>query len=117
MLGSLAMTGVLAHAEARMVLTIAAAYGLDPTDEEDRGTELLRLLRVPRLTQPTTDALRNSGRIVAALAARRVAARLVPFGAVLAGAVQGVASSNDVAMRALAYYRGYKNGRRSFSSV
>jgi len=54
---------------------------------------------------------------VATLIENSPPAMLAWWGAVLAGAVQGVASSNDVAMRALAYYRGYKNGRRSFSSV
>ena len=98
------------------LLTIAGAYGLDPTDSE-RGAELLRLLRVPRLTQPTMDALRSTARIVASIATRGVAARLMPFGAAVAGAVQGRSGTEAVAIRAIDYYRGYKNGRRSLNSV
>jgi hypothetical protein len=87
LLGSAATTGVLARAHAHVVLTIAAAYGIDPTQPE-RADDLLELLRVPRLTLPTIPALAGAGRILAGFAVRRAAARLVPFGAALAGAIQ-----------------------------
>ena len=112
-LGSVAATGVLARAQARLVLTIAAAYGFDPTAPQ-RARDLLDVLRVPRLTQPTTAALRNAGRVVAQFAARRVAARVMPFGgaragatigAAVAGATIGARSTRDVADRAMAHYR------------
>ncbi len=102
--GSLAAAGVLAHTQARLVLTIAAAYGADPTSAE-RAHDLVELLRVPRLTQPTLAAARNAGRLASGLVARRVAARLMPFGAAVAGAVQGGRSTEDVAARATAHYR------------
>jgi hypothetical protein len=115
-LGSLATTGFLAHSRTRLVLTIAGAYGFDPADD-DRAIDVLTLLRVPRLTQRTTAALRNAGRIMAGIATRGVAARMLPFGAALAAAVQATTGVDDVALRAQAYYRDYKNGKRSFSSV
>lgn len=103
-LGSVAVTGALAHAHARLVLTVAAVYGFDPTTP-DRARDLLAVLRVPRLTQPTTTALRNVGRLVAGFTARRVAARLMPFGAAVAGATIGARSTADVGERAMAQFR------------
>jgi hypothetical protein len=103
-LGSVAATGLLAHAQARLVLTIAATYGFDPTTHE-RARDLLHVLRAPRLTQPTSAAVRNAGRVVAGFAAQRVAARLLPLGAAVAGATIGARSTRDVADRAMAHYR------------
>jgi hypothetical protein len=103
-LGSVAASGLLAHAHARLVLTIAATYGFDPTVHE-RARDLLHVLRAPRLTQPTAAAVRNAGRVVAGFAAQRVAARLLPWGAAVAGAVIGTRSTRDVADRAMAHYR------------
>jgi hypothetical protein len=87
-----------------LVLTIAATYGFDPTVHE-RARDLLHVLRAPRLTQPTAAAVRNAGRVVAGFAAQRVAARLLPWGAAVAGAVIGTRSTRDVADRAMAHYR------------
>ncbi|MDT5027172.1 MAG: hypothetical protein QOE61_3598 [Micromonosporaceae bacterium] len=103
-LGSMAATGLLAHVQARLVLTIAAAYGFDPTAHE-RARDLLNMLRAPRLTQPTPAAVRNAGRVVAGVAAGRVAARLLPLGAAVAGATIGARSTRDVAERATTHYR------------
>ena len=97
-LGSAVATGMLARGHARLVLSIAAAYGFDPTAHE-RGRDLLVVLRVPRLTQP---------------------APAVPFGAAIAGATIGARSTRDVADRAVAHYRSsapYKKPRGSESSA
>jgi hypothetical protein len=102
--GSVAGVGDLARIQARLVLTVAAAYGLDPTSM-DRARELLELMRVPRLTQPTLAAVRNGGRLFGAVVLRRVAAALVPFGGAIAGAVHGGRSTEDLAARAIERYR------------
>jgi len=102
--GSLAAAGVLAHVHSRLVLTIAAAYGFDPTHDE-RARELVRLLRVPRFTEPTGAALIDSGRLVAGYAARAVVDRLVPFGGAIIGAAQAGRGATDVGARAARYYR------------
>jgi hypothetical protein len=103
-IGSVVGTGLLARGHARLVLTIAAAYGFDPTDRE-RARDLLVVLRVPRLTSPAPTALRNAGRVVASFASRRIAARVMPLGAAVAGATIGARSTRDVADRAMAHYR------------
>lgn len=103
-LESLVTMGILARTEAHLVLTIAAAYGLDPTAEE-RGQDLLRLLRIPRLTQPSGRALANFARLVAGHATRRLAARFIPLGGAVAGAIQGSRRVHDLASRAVHYYR------------
>ena len=102
--GALATIGVFAHAQSRLVLTIAAAYGFDPTSEA-RARELVRILRVPRFTEPTVAALADSGRLMAGYAARALVNRIVPFGASLVGAVQAGRDSADVAARAVRFYR------------
>jgi hypothetical protein len=101
--GVLATAAVVARAQARLVLTIAAAYGVDPT-AEDRALELLTLLRVPRLTEPTKTALWNLARVVAGVTVCRVAAQVMPFGAALAGAVQSNRATAGVAFRAIERY-------------
>jgi hypothetical protein len=102
--GSVAGVGDLARIQARLVLTVAAAYGADPTSM-DRARELLELMRIPRLTQPTLAAVRNGGRLFGAVLLRRVAAALVPLGGAIAGAVHGGRSTDDLAMRAVERYR------------
>jgi hypothetical protein len=102
--GSATSLAVLARTQARMVLTIAAGYGHDPTAEA-RGRELLDLLRAPRLTQPGTVAALNGGRLLGGVAIRLVAGRLVPFGAGIVGALHSGRSTEAVAIRALAAYR------------
>jgi hypothetical protein len=120
--GSWAAVAVLARVQARLVLTIAAVYGLDPTADL-RAREVLDLLRVPRLTQPGLTAARNGGRLIAGVALRRLAARTVPFGAAVAGALHSGRSTEAVAVRAMRAYRNgaykneaYKNESLSFRS-
>jgi hypothetical protein len=111
--GSGAALAVLARTHARLILTVAAVYGLDPTaDARDR--EVLDLLRVPRLTQPGVVAGLNGGRVLGALAARRLAARAVPFGAAIAGIIHSGRSTEALAVRAV---RAYRNGSLSRSRV
>ena len=84
--GSLAEVGLLGRTQASLVLTIAAVYGSDPT-ADDRVRDLLELLPIPRLTQPSLAAAGNVGRLLGAVAVRRVGARLIPFGAAVAGVI------------------------------
>ncbi len=102
--GSLADVGMLARTHAGLVLTVAAAYGADPTADA-RVRDLLELLPVPRLTQPTLAAAGNVGNIVGAFAVRRIAARLLPFGAPIAGMIHSGLSIEQVALRAVDRFR------------
>lgn len=102
--GSWANVGLAARTQARMVLTLAAVYGLDPTSE-DRARDLLELQRVPRLTQPATSAVVNGGRLLAAVAVRRIAARLMPFGAAVAGSIHSGRELDDLARRSITRFR------------
>lgn len=94
----------VAVVQARLVLTIAAVYGEDPTAEE-RVRDLLTLLRVPRLTEPTRPALTHVAAIAGGVAVRRAASRIIRLGGAVAGAVQGARSTHDVADRAMEHYR------------
>jgi hypothetical protein len=115
-LGSLALTGTLAQAQTRLVLTIAAVYGEDPTASE-RVDELLELLRVPRLTEPAMAATGHAAKTAGSFAVRRIAARLVPFGGAIAGALLGSRGTEDVAARAMQLYRQRRNPSRLRSRV
>jgi hypothetical protein len=115
-LGSLALTGTLAQAQTRLVLTIAAAYGEDPTASE-RVDDVLELLRVPRLTEPAMAATGHAAKTAGTFAVQRIAARLVPFGGAIAAALQGSRSTQDVAARAMQLYRQRRNPSRSRSRV
>jgi hypothetical protein len=112
--GAIVGTSTLGYAQARLVLHIAAAYGLDATSE-DRVKELLRLLRVPRLTEPTSAAALEIGRALSGWALRRAVRRLGPGAAPIVGAYLGARSSTELADRATAHYR--RNGTLSRSSV
>jgi hypothetical protein len=96
--------GLRGRTEARLALTVAAVYGLDPTGEA-RVRDLLELLRVPRLTQPGRAAAGNLGRLAGGVAVVRAAARLLPFGAAVAGAVHGGRGCDDLGRRAIDRYR------------
>ncbi len=104
LLGSLAATGVLARTHARLVLHIAAAYGLDPLGPE-RARDLVELLRIPRRSEPARAAIANSGRLIAPVLVRLASARLVPFGAAITEAVHGGRSTADLTVRAMRYFR------------
>jgi hypothetical protein len=111
--GAGAALAVLARTHVRLVLTVAAVYHLDPTAEA-RGREVLDLLRLPRLTQPGVVAGLNGARLMGALGARRLAARTVPFGAAIAGAIHSGRSTEALAVRAV---QAYRNGSLSWSRV
>jgi hypothetical protein len=111
--GAVAAAAVLARTQASLVLTVAAAYGVDPTAEA-RAREILDLLRVPRLTQPGLVATLNGGRLVGGVALRRLAARALPFGAAVVGAIHSGRSTEAVALRAV---QAYRKGSLSRSSV
>jgi hypothetical protein len=63
------------------------------------------LLPVPRLTQPTLAAAGNVGRVFGAFALRRIAARVLPFGAPIASMVHSGLSTEQVALRAIDRFR------------
>ena len=105
LLGSVGATGVIAHEQAGLVLVIAYAYGHDPTAPE-RADEIIDILRLPRPAQGLRISLRNAAGLAAGVAIRRAAGAVIPFGASLAGAVQGGRAAQDVARRAVARYRG-----------
>ncbi|MEU4244929.1 hypothetical protein [Actinoplanes sp. NPDC026619] len=117
-------TAAVTHAE--LVLHLAAAYGLDPTDPE-RAVDLLVVTRVhPTRTDAETalaaarrpayddggglsDAVWRFGRLLAAQtggwAALRLASRFFPGASLLAAVLTSTASAQSVAARAEAYYK------------
>ncbi len=109
--GSWAEVGLLSRTLASLVLTIAAVYGADPTAQA-RTRDLLELLPIPRLTESSLAATGNVGRLLGAVAVRRVAARLMPFGAGVAGLIHSGRMTEDVAMRAIDRFRPKASGRR-----
>ncbi|MGA3564297.1 EcsC family protein [Melissospora conviva] len=128
--GAVADVGVLAWAQSRMVLHIAAAYGADPT-HADRATDLLVLQKVHGAAQSARLALgvavgrrrlaEMAGRgglgvSVARLgvklaqmaglrAAHRVFAKVVPGAAVILGTWANSSATRDLARRARDHYR------------
>ena len=130
--GAVVDIGVLAWTQARMVLHIAAAYGIDPTDQA-RATDLLVLQRVHKYAEGARLALgvaqgRESagallamsrtplGRALGQLsvklakmagvrAVKRLAAKMVPGAAVVLGAWANSSATTDLAQRAVAMYR------------
>ncbi len=103
-LGAWAEVGLLGRTQARLVLTIAAAYGADPT-AEDRVPDLMELLPIPRPTQAPFAAAATVGRLLGAIAVRRVGARLIPFGAAVTGAIHSGRTTQDLAMRTINRFR------------
>jgi hypothetical protein len=132
--GALLDVGVLAWTQSRMVLHIAAAYGLDPTSS-DRATELMVLQRVHKGAETARLALGvAAGRERASLlfaelavrplsavvlrlglrlghmagirAAKRVFAKIVPGTGIVLGTWVNSAATRDLATRARALYRG-----------
>jgi hypothetical protein len=116
----------LAWLQARLVLHLAAAYGRDPADHVRAG-ELLVLQRVHptvEAAQSALDAVRQPtaapgiltsrvaapvGRAVATSAIRaglaRLAGRLIPGGGAVVGAVSAARSTEQLAIRAIQYYK------------
>ncbi len=118
----------VAWVQAALVLRVAAAHGVDPTDPE-RAIDLLVLLRLHSSRESARAALdaavgEHGGgllrahplegiwRLATPLAARvggwaalRTAARLLPGAAILVAALTDAAATDLLAARAIAYYR------------
>ncbi len=132
--GAVVDVGVLAWTQARMVLHLAAAYGVDPTGP-DRATDLLVLQQVhnavesARLAlgvaagrerasrlfatsagQPLSRVMVKLGvrlaRMAGVRAARRLFAKVVPGAAVVLGTWANSAATKDLARRATEHFRG-----------
>ncbi|WP_308440059.1 EcsC family protein [Virgisporangium aliadipatigenens] len=125
--------GVLAWTQARMVLHIAAAYGIDPA-HPDRATDLLVLQKVHKVAQTARTALQvakghekagallgSSGHkplrnVLARLtwklaqmagvrAAKRLFAKVIPGAAIILGTWANSSATKDLARRSVALYR------------
>jgi hypothetical protein len=133
--GAVIDVGVLAWTQARMVLHIAASYGIDPT-EADRATDLLVLQGVHKYAQTarsalavargheTVDALlpTSKGRspqmtqvllrlgwklaqMAGLKAAKKMFAKLVPGAAIILGTWANSSATKDLAKKTVALYR------------
>jgi len=131
--GAVVDVGVLAWTQARMVLHIAAAYGLDPVGQ-DRATDLLVLQRVHKAAEaarlalgvaagrerasrlfataggrPLTGVMLKLGVRLAQMAgiraAKRMFAKIVPGAAVVLGSWVNSTATKELAGRARALYR------------
>ncbi len=131
--GAVVDVGVLAWTQARMVLHMAAAYGVDPTGSE-RATDLLVLQRVHKAAeaarlalgvaagrerasrlfattagQPLSGVMFKLGVKLAQMAgvraARRVLAKVIPGAAVVLGTWANSAATKDLARRTTELYR------------
>jgi hypothetical protein len=130
--GAVADIGVLAWTQARMVLHMAAAYGMDPS-HPDRATDLLVLQKVHKVAETARLALgvaagrERAARLFAGAAdrplsgvmlrlgvklaqmagiraAKRVFAKIVPGAAVILGTWANSAATKDLARRTREYY-------------
>ena len=130
--GAVLDVGVLAWNQARMVLHIAAAHGLDPTATE-RATDLLVLQRVHKVaetarlalgvaagreraaqlfagspSQPLTGVMVRLGVKLAQMAgvraAKRMFAKMIPGAAIVLGTWANAAATKDLAVRARERY-------------
>lgn len=131
--GAVVDVGVLAWTQSRMVLHIAAAYGVDPT-HTDRATDLLVLARVHKVAesarlalgvaagreraerlfastgdQPLSGVMVKLGVKLAQMAgvraAKRMFAKLIPGAAVVLGTWANSAATKDLAERTQEHYR------------
>ncbi|NES15431.1 MULTISPECIES: EcsC family protein [Micromonospora] len=132
--GAVLDVGVLAWTQARLVLHVAAAYGVDPV-HPDRATDLLVLQKVHKVAESARLALgvaagreragalfgmageRPLGRAMVQLgirlaqmagvrAAKRIFAKVVPGAAIILGTWANSSATKDLAERARALYRG-----------
>ncbi|WP_236718432.1 EcsC family protein [Actinoplanes sp. TFC3] len=130
--GAVVDVGVLAWTQSRMVLHIAAAYGIDPVDPE-RATDLLVLQKVHKIAETARVALgvaagrERANRLFAdstgkplsgvmvklgvklaqmagVRAAKRMFAKVVPGAAVILGSWVNSAATKDLARRTQAQY-------------
>ncbi|MDG4831404.1 EcsC family protein [Solwaraspora sp. WMMD1047] len=132
--GAIVDVGVLAWTQARMVLHIAAAHGVDP-EHPDRATDLLVLQKVHKVAEAARLALgvaagreRLGGAVSAPLgrvmlrlgvrlaqmagvrAAKRMFAKVVPGAAVILGTWANSSATSDLARRSIAHYRAAQPG-------
>ncbi|WP_326562967.1 EcsC family protein [Micromonospora sp. NBC_01796] len=136
--GAVLDIGVLAWTQARMVLHIAAAYGVDP-EHPDRATDLLVLQKVHKAAETArlalgvaagrerAGALFGSGntplrqavlrltvrlaRMAGIRAAKRVFAKVIPGAAIILGTWANSSATTDLAKRTVDLY-----GRRAISA-
>ncbi|MFK3984072.1 EcsC family protein [Micromonospora sp. NPDC050397] len=129
--GAVIDVGVLAWTQARMVLHIAAAYGLDP-QHPDRATDLLVLQKVHKVAETARLALgvaagreragslfRGSrtplrqavlrlsvrlAKMAGVRAAKRVFAKVIPGAAIILGTWANSSATSDLARRTVALY-------------
>ncbi|BCB78715.1 hypothetical protein GCM10022251_76800 [Phytohabitans flavus] len=129
--GAVVDVGVLAWTQARMVLHVAAAYGIDPT-HSDRATDLLVLQKVHKVAETARLALgvaagreragalfgqpAAAGRTFLRLgvklaqmagvgAAKRMVAKVVPGAGIVFGSWANSAATKDLSQRTQALYR------------
>ncbi|MEU4594657.1 EcsC family protein, partial [Micromonospora aurantiaca (nom. illeg.)] len=131
--GAVIDVGVLAWTQARLVLHVAAAYGVDPA-HPDRATDLLVLQRVHKVAETARLALgvaagreragalfgsagdRALGRVMLQLgvrlarmagvrAAKRMFAKVVPGAAIVLGTWANSSATKELADRTRALYR------------
>jgi hypothetical protein len=131
--GAVVDVGVLAWTQARMVLHIAASYGVDPRDP-DRATDLLVLQNVHKYAETARLALgvaagrekpgalltgsgdKQMGRVLMKLgvrlaqmagvrAAKRMFAKVIPGAAIILGTWANSSATTDLAQRTRAHYR------------
>jgi hypothetical protein len=131
--GGLIDIGVLAWTQARMVLHIAAAYGIDPA-HPDRATDLLVLQRVHKVAQTARTALQvakgheAAGKLLGSSqhkplrqvlaklswklaqmagvrAAKRLFAKIIPGASIILGTWANSAATKDLANRSVGLYR------------
>lgn len=143
--GAVIDVGVLAWTQARMVLHIAAAYGVDPTDR-DRATDLLVLQKVHKYAQTARTALavaagneragalmgKSSPQPLSSMlgqltwklaqmagmkAAKRLFAKIVPGAAIILGTWANASATKDLARRTVALYRPRFSGEREGGGV
>jgi uncharacterized protein (DUF697 family) len=131
--GAVIDIGVLAWTQARMVLHIAAAYGVDPSDPE-RATDLLVLQKVHKVTQTARTALAVArgheqagelfgkaatapmsqvfmklglklAQMAGVRAAKKMFAKMVPGAAIILGTWANSSATKDLAQRTVTLYR------------
>jgi uncharacterized protein (DUF697 family) len=131
--GAVIDIGVLAWTQARMVLHIAAAYGVDPTDPE-RATDLLVLQNVHKVAQTARTALAVArgheqagslfgkaasapmsqvfvqlglklAQMAGVRAAKKMFAKMVPGASIILGTWANSSATKELAQRTVALYR------------
>ena len=130
--GAVVDVGVLAWTQARMVLHIAAAYGVDPT-HRDRAVDMLVLQKVHKIAENARLALSVAagreraselfarsgqaplgsmmlklgvklGQMAGVRAARRMFAKVVPGAAIILGSWANSSATTELARRAITLY-------------